>query len=210
MRTVSWWIRARLIGDQSGMSLAEVLVSMVIFVGVLAGILSLLDTSTKVAANEQERPLGEREAQVGLHRMTREIRQAYRVAVATENVIDFNVTLNDRGWHVRYECDWAPPAYAFRQCTRQATLLPPDGSGNLADNPRVIVVDRVLNGTTADPVFSGWTPLLTETSQPKYVKVTVKIPAGGERNNNNLGNGGYKHSVVLADGVYLRNLNLAG
>src|SRR4051812_261166 len=108
MGTVRRWVRARLVEDESGMSIAELIVSMFIFTFVLVAILNLLDTSTKVAANDTERPLAIREAQSGLHRMTRDIRQGYVVNEIDPRWVDFNVTINGQHLRVRYECNYQP------------------------------------------------------------------------------------------------------
>jgi Tfp pilus assembly protein PilV len=198
MGTMRRWVRVRLVADESGMSIAEVLVSMFIFSFVLIAILNLLDDSTKIAANDTERPLAVREAQVGLHRMTREIRQASKVTGVTLNTIDFNVTINNQNWHVFYNCNAGVAGQTYQQCTRSAAI----GDGSLSSP--VVVIDRVLNGGSG--VFSQFTPTQV---RPKFFQVTIEVPSGGERSNSLPGNGGYKHSVVLDDGVYLRNLNLA-
>ncbi|MEX2253569.1 MAG: hypothetical protein WD649_05400 [Thermoleophilaceae bacterium] len=63
----------------------------------------------------------------------------------------------------------------------------------------VLVVDRLLNGTNDElgRVFFPDDPL-----RPKFVRAKIVVPAKGTAEK------GYAHSVVLDDGIYLRNLNL--
>jgi hypothetical protein len=66
--------------------------------------------------------------------------------------------------------------------------LPPLSAG-------VVVLTNVTNGTLADPVFT-FTP---NGVSPTYVTARIKVPASGGTN------GGLTHSIVLSDGVLLRN-----
>jgi hypothetical protein len=194
-------LRARLLREESGMTLYEVLVSIFIFGFVLSGILGLLDASAKLAPREQERAHAIRDVQVSLDGMVRELRQSYKVEAVTSHSIrvlvrvrrDDPSTVNveehsDR--RVQYDCG---EAYTDR-CTRyEARIGEPDfGAG-------VTVIERVLNADPAlnRPVFD------TEAFNPvgaTYIKVRIEVPAKGARKE------GHRHSIVLEDGFHARNL----
>jgi hypothetical protein len=81
-----------------------------------------------------------------------------------------------------------------------------------------VVAKRVLNGTSANPIFAYTIPpdpppdpddeAVDPTDpppplQPTFVTVRLELPAKGERST------GYAHSVVLDSGLYLRNIDPA-
>lgn len=193
----------RTAAEEGGMALAEVLVGMALAIGVLFALLGLMDTTAKIAPRDQERAHAIRDAQVGLHRLTRELRQAYKVQAITDYSVDFLV---GNGSHVRYECDVPYPEddpanpydQDYRQCKRvQAPVgqsLPAIASGET-------VVERVLNPSTQTKVFNNSTGGVS----PRFIRVRVDVPARGERTEER-----NRHSVVLDDGVYMRNLALGG
>lgn len=217
------------VGEESGWTLIELLVAMAIFTFVLGAALSLFEVSVKSAPKEQERAAAIQEAQTGLSGMTREIRDANEVFELTPNVIDFTTLRQGVQVHVRYECGVADTSVtpALTKCQRAqgsvATPMPALGT------PRT-VIGRMLNGSTADPVFAyttppqdpldpeddpldveGAVPCTPPTTSvsgyclpapwPTYIDVKVKVPAKGR-----LPRGGYSHSVTYSDAVYLRNL----
>ncbi len=170
------------------MTLIELLVAATVGLLVAGAALTLLDTMARIAPKDQERAHAIREAQVGLDRMTRELRQAQSVNGATATLMDIDVTIGVVTRRVIYDC-------AKPRCMRREGLpgAEPPGGGE-------VVIDRVLNGTRGHPVFayspSGVLP-------PNHVEVSIAVPAAGDRKD------GHAHRVVLADGLALRNVGLA-
>lgn len=177
------------------MALAEVLVTLVTFTFVMGAILSLLEGAIKQAPKEEERALALREAQVGLHRMTRELRQAYKVLDAQPKsmyVLIARSTPPDI--HVKYDCDIVHPANAaYRRCVRWEA---PVGTELPLSEPGEVVIDRGLS-----EVNFTYTP---SPLTPNYVQVHIKVPQKGERV------AGYNSNFVLNDGFYLRNTDVTG
>lgn len=171
------------------MTLIEMLIAMLMSTFVLAALLGLLDTATRVAPRDQERSMSIREGQSGLHRMTRELRQANKVWTPGKTQIYINLG-DDK--HVLYDCDAVhPDDAAQRQCLRWEA---PVGSELPLGQPGRVVVERRVAGD----VFT-YQPNLVN---PTYVKVSIKIPQSGERAD------GYDANLGLDDGFYLRNTDV--
>jgi prepilin-type N-terminal cleavage/methylation domain-containing protein len=205
-------IPQRILHDQSGVSLFEVLAALAIFAVVLSAVMLFLDTSAHTIRRDAERNTAVVEAQSQLNGMVREFRQATSFADWGPNFTDFFIGTKE----IRYQCDVADPANASRRrCVRVeasgGAALPAISSGR-------VVASRVLNGTAANPVFEYTIPpdpppdpddeAYDPTDpppplQPTFVKVRLELPAGGERPD------GYKHTVVLDSGLYLRNVDPA-
>jgi hypothetical protein len=152
---------------------------------VLGAILTLAETTQRIAPKETERAHVIREAQVGLYRMTRELRHAYSAPAVTPSTIQATV-LGTGGVTrtVSYECNHAHPTTSgWTQCKRFLV------NGSVKTGGEVIV-DRVLNGSS---VFT-LTP-------PDYVRAAVEVAARGDRQT------GHTHRVILDDGFYMRNLD---
>jgi Tfp pilus assembly protein PilV len=180
--------RAR-VRSESGFVLAELLIGMVTFSFVLFALMSLLDTAAQTAPRDEERANSIREGQAGLHVMTRELRQANKVWTPGKTKIYINVG-DDK--HVYYDCDAVHPEDpSQRQCLRWDAAI---GSELPLDQPGQVVVERRLAGD----VFT-YEPNLVN---PTFVKVAVKVPQAGDYA------GGYKQSLVLEDGIYLRNTDV--
>ena len=64
----------------------------------------------------------------------------------------------------------------------------------------VVVVERLINGTTSQPVFT----YVPDRIRPRLVRVQLVLPASGGPAP------GYIHRVVLRDAAFLRNLDLTG
>ena len=163
------------------------------FTVVLGSILGLLDFGVKQAPKDQERAVALREAQSGLDRMTRELRQAYRVLDANANsmyVVVGRATPPDV--HVLYDCDVPDPENsAYRECVRWSA---PVGQELPLSSPGEVVIARAIS----DVAFTYSPGPLN----PTFVKVHLEFPQTGERV------GGYKSSFVLDDGFYLRNTDV--
>lgn len=178
--------------QQAGFTLVEMLVAIVLLIIVCSALLDALVSSQRVQSRDAEYAFAQQNARTGLDSMVRQIRQAYAVLSTTPNAIEFNVSLNGVNYHVYYECDVAQPNTSYRECMR---LQAPAGVVLPALSTGAVAVTNLTNGTPADPVFA-FTP---DAFSPTYVTATVKVPASGGTN------GGLTHSIVLSDGVLLRN-----
>jgi prepilin-type N-terminal cleavage/methylation domain-containing protein len=178
--------------QQAGFSLVEMLVTIVVLMIVCSVLVVPLVTSQRVQARDAEYAYGQQNARAGLDSMVHQIRQAYAVLSTTPNAIELNVSLNGVDYHVYYECDVPQPNTSYRECVRLQALA---GVALPALSTGAVAVSNLTNGTLADPVFA-FTP---DGFSPTYVTARIKVPASGGTN------GGLTHSIVLSDGVLLRN-----
>lgn len=184
---------------EAGYALTELLLVSSLLVIVLGAILMLGEASQRIAPRETERAIVIRDAQVGMHRMTRELREAHSVvspaAGASAAVFDAWVPTSTSPFQrrVSYECNAAHPTdSAYTQCMRYDVT-----AAGVKSNGQV-VVDRVVNGAAGStlPVFvRGSTPATD------YVKTTVEVAARGDRRE------GHSSKILLEDGFYMRNLD---
>jgi prepilin-type N-terminal cleavage/methylation domain-containing protein len=170
---------------ERGYSLIELMVVAALLAVVLGAILTLAEATQRIAPQETERAHVIREAQVGLDRMTRELRQAYAAPAVSGSTVEASVLGRGGATRtVRYDCDEAHPTESgYTRCLRQVLT---GGTWSTGE----VVIDRVLNGTS---VFTA-TP-------PDYVRAAVEVAARGDRKT------GYTHRVILDDGFYMRNLD---
>ncbi len=190
---------ARLVRDQSGYSLPELLTVMAVLPIVLSAVLLFTEKAQLSANNDTERSHTIRETQVGLDRMTRELRQAHTLVGPLSGYrVEFYVgALNTR---VVHDCNEADPAdAALKRCVRYEIAA--DGT----ETARKPLIGRVVNqasGAASTPVFT-YTPTPGDPTTAKHVQVKVEVNARGARKE------GYRYRVVLDDGVHLRNRDLA-
>jgi type II secretory pathway pseudopilin PulG len=169
---------------EAGYALTELLVVTALLAVVLGAILALAETTQRIAPKENERAMVIREAQVGLHRMTKELRHAVPTPTVTGSRMQAEVLTTSGTRVVSYECDHAHPTDpAYTRCLRYLV----NGTAKTGGD---VIVDRVLNGTG---VFTA--------TGANYVRVAVEVAARGDLKN------GYDHSVVLDDAIYMRNLD---
>jgi hypothetical protein len=185
---------------EAGYALTELLLVSSLLVIVLGAILALGETTQRITPRDTERAHVIREAQVGLHAMTRQMRQAADMEVppheaATASTLD--VTLRD-GTRYSFECDEPHPTETgYNRCVR----FPVVGGVKQTDDG-LVLIDRVLNGPAGtgatNPIFQYETNVAGIVT---YVGVQILVPAKGELQN------GHDYEVVLDDGVYMRNLD---
>jgi Tfp pilus assembly protein PilX len=173
---------------EAGYALTELLLVAGLLVIVLGAVLTLGETSQRIAPKETERAMVIREAQVGLHRMTRELRQAFPTPApeitASRAEASVPPLVSGAGTRVVYDCNVTSLTNPdYKQCVRYVE----DAGGSLSAGQ--VIVDRVLNGSS---VFT-----LTGTN---YVRALVEVAAKGDLKD------GYDHRVVLDDGFYMRNI----
>ena len=176
------------VSDERGFVLVELLIVLALLGVILSALLLFADTAHKLTPKEQERAMAIQTAQSGIYRMTRELRQAHQVNVAQPLVIDVNYASSGVNRTVRYDCSQAHPTVAaYSRCVRIES-----------GRPNEVVVDRVLNKTTAFTYTTNTSGAIT------YVKVAIDVPARGERATHV---NAYQHQIGLYDGFYLRNLD---
>jgi type II secretory pathway component PulJ len=172
----------RVSGEEHGFTLIELMITATMLAFIVVAILAISDNTTKHAVRDQERAHVIREAQVGLHRMTRELRQAYAINSSSATSMNVQVLVNGTATQVAYDCSVVHPTdSSLRRCMRTV------------GTQSVLVVDRVKPGTIF--TYDGNSP-------PRYVQARIAIPAKGERVK------GHEHTVVLDDGFYMRNLDV--
>lgn len=175
---------------EAGYALTELLMVISLLAVVLGAVLTLGDTAQQVAPKETERAQVIQEAQGGLHRMTKELRQTYANPTVTASTIEADVLTAGTTRTVSYECDQPHPTDpAYTRCLRYL--------GTSTDGE--VIIDRVLNGASGSP-----TPVFTTTDvdadgRIDYVRAVVEVAARGDLKN------GYDNRVVLDDGFYMRN-----
>jgi type II secretory pathway pseudopilin PulG len=199
------------LNEENGLTLVELLVTILVMGLVVTAILGVLDTSARIAPKDVERANAIGEAQTGLNRIVRELRQAYRIVGSTPSSVQMRVNIlrddpatpgpDYDNVTVDYRCGGDPGRCVRREAPLGASL-PATGT---------VVVDRVLNGGVAPPegrhVFDfDQSPdrsvgVTAASVRPTYVSVRIEVPAAGDQ-----GSGGHQHSVVLDDGLYVRNV----
>jgi hypothetical protein len=181
----------RLLREEDGFTLTEQLVVAGGMSVILAAILGLSEVAIKQAPADRERVHAVRDAEIGLAKMTRELRTAHAITIqplkATASIYRSGATIT-----VTYDCSGAA-VDGLRKCVRTQS-----GSGPSTSST---VIDRVANGTSR-PVFTA-TTRADDDGIPwtTYVKTLVEVPARGERSS------GAKARTVLEDGFYLRNID---
>lgn len=189
-------LRQRLLSSERGFALTELLVVIVLLTIVLGAVLGVLDAAVQLVPKDQEREYAIREGQSGLDRMSRELRQAYRVNEITPSAMDVNLAKpGTTPVRVEYRCDVAHPDdpanpydQAYQRCLRYESSdvnVDPVFAGATGR----LVVDRVLNGASVFTEASAF-----------YVKVRVEVPSRGERRH------AESHRIVLDDAIFLRNV----
>jgi prepilin-type N-terminal cleavage/methylation domain-containing protein len=188
----------RLRAEESGFSLIEVMMAVALLSVVLGATLSLSHTGSRVAERDLVRANAIEEVQTGIARMDRELRTATEVITPTSstptNSVDFVARVSPSGGgarvlrRVRYSCDVPSPTIpTLRACFRYEgpTTGTPGGGGTL-------VVDQLVNGTAAIPVFTA------NASPPTYFSIHLQRSAKGTLQD------GYDYSITHDHGVYLR------
>ena len=182
------------LSDDAGFTLIELLVTLGLSLVVAAAALGLLDAARPAADRELMRQVAISEGRAGLERMVREIRGADTVNATSGTLIDFNGRTPAGAKRIVYQCDDSSTVVGLRRCTRY------EGPVGAAVGTPQIVIDRLVNGTTSQSVFS----YLPDRIRPTEVKVTVVLPSRAESPV------GYNHRVSLNDSAFLRNVDLTG
>ena len=179
---------------EDGFTLVELLMTMAVSLVVAAAALGLVDAARPAADRELLRGSAIAEGRAGLERMVREIRGADTINATSGTLIDFNGRTTAGPRRIVYACDDSSTVAGLRRCTRY------EGAVGAAVSNGQLVIDRLVNATTSQPVFS----YLPDRVRPTEVKVSVVLPTRAESPV------GYSHRVVLYDSAFLRNVDLTG
>ena len=193
---------AGLVDDQSGMTLIELLVAAALLTIVLGATLAPMNTSATIEKRDVALAEAIRDGQIGLQRMVREVRQAYSIREHRRTRSTSRSTWATRTFASSTSATCPTPrrratrtASSYRRCVRIQAIgngaLPSLASGE-------VVIDRLLNGTNADPVFT-YTP---NTISPKFIAAKIESDAGDATSPV------FRHAMTFEQGLYLRNLNL--
>lgn len=207
------WVGRRL-GAEDAFTLVELLVASTLALVVFAATLTVLDTSARTGMRERERASSIPAGAQSLQRMTRDLRQVYRLVgplapASDSNYVDGLVQTPASGGgstdqRLLYRCDATSPTSAgYRACYRWTSAAnSTQGAGVIpAGQPGQLVVDLIANGTSADPVFQSlYYP--AGASRPTSGRITLRFPPTGSSRV------GYSANVTLTDGFYMRNLDL--
>lgn len=183
--------------DERGFTLIEQLIcamGLVLIVGAIAG---MTEVTQRMAPSDNERSHALRDAQVGMDRMTRELRHAYSFGGAiAQNKIVANVALRGRTYQVTYDCTVGhPQGGGLTRCVR------------IEGTNTQVVVDKVINAGLSDNARRIFRVDPPRDGTTFYVRTRLEVPAGGERKLGNGKNGSQTHRVTLEDGIYFRNIH---
>ena len=137
--------------DERGFTLIEVLMTTAILAVVLTAVLNVLDTTAKLAPRDQERGDVIRETQVGVQRMTRELRHAYKVDDAGPWSITASLYRNGATTEVTYDCTGVDPDWEhYRVCNRSQS-----GGGGV-EEPVIehVILDTPEGGESPPDIFT--------------------------------------------------------
>jgi prepilin-type N-terminal cleavage/methylation domain-containing protein len=175
---------------EAGFTLVELLLVLILGLLLMSAALTAFVHLERQAAADIERAQAIRDAERGLHRMTRELRQAYTVTSRSADELQVRVRINGADVAVRYSCAQPHPTTAgLYRCVRFAT------QGGVTH--QAVVVDRVLNAAPATPAAQR--VFQYPNGRPSFVRAQIAVPARGEGTNR------FNHRVVLDDGFYMRN-----
>jgi prepilin-type N-terminal cleavage/methylation domain-containing protein len=170
----------RRLQDQSGFTLVELLVAMPIALIVLTMAMLALAFAVRNEQSAREHSEALRAQQVGLERMTRELREATTFRFLTSQLVEFDGYVRSGGGagvlrKIRYDCS------SGTSCIRQEGPV-----GGAVSGSRVIV-DGLVNPDVFAP-----TP---DFVNPRYVGIVARVRIAEDR-----------RQITLRDGVELRNL----
>jgi type II secretory pathway pseudopilin PulG len=164
---------------EAGFTLIELLVAMTVFIGVLGTTLSVLVNASRGVTKDQVRTDSAMDAQLGVARMVRELRETYDVIDMTGSVMDVYARLRGSNVRLRYDCDVAftpddpanPYDQDYRRCVRRtAPVVDPTSSTppTLPDiSTGTVIVDRICPGTaSASCTSAASAPVFTCRTSP--------------------------------------------
>jgi type II secretory pathway pseudopilin PulG len=204
----------RLVQGQGGSTLIELLVAMPIAIVLLGLVVQSLGTAGRDQQDIERRTDALTNGQIGLERMTRELRQATWLYFRSSSVVDINVkvratptsTAADR--LVRFDCSgdtcersegppviYPPPASPT--FAKTATLIGEPGA-TLYNRGGQLVGHDVFRPRSVDPATGAST---TDFADPDFVLIRLQLSV----KTRHATSGDADHPLTLEDGVSLRN-----
>jgi len=195
---------ARIARSEDGFTVVELLISFVLLTLAIGAISTVLTTSQTQATASVERQNAIQEAETGLYRMTRELRQGALPAGGTlptspGDQLDLVVGTQ----RVFYDC--AVQSAGYHACVRYSTTTlatrPGPSCGSCANLTTQTVIDRLANGVSAG---ANGTAVFTPNSAttPTRYDETVQTPSKGALRP------GSTSLVTFNDAIYLRNASV--
>jgi hypothetical protein len=229
--------RRSLIRDEDGISLVELLVAMAMLLVVIVPVMTMLVVSGRTENRDQAYAQEVQSSQTALARLIHDLRTATSFQDAGPGLLEFQDVDGATTYNVMYDCTAPDSLGApYTRCARTQAVAPalpppagatagPEDIQHVWNNPTNTSggtdYATFCNGTGSAPsggVFFVSNPNTPNTdgstlacdeayedlvaAHPDYVQISVRLPAGGD-----LQNGGLAHSIVLADGTYLPNLD---
>jgi prepilin-type N-terminal cleavage/methylation domain-containing protein len=180
--------------ESDGFSLVEVLMVILLLGIVMGATLSVLSNARGFVGGDIQASHTVEDAQVGLNRMVRELRQATAVSIYNNgtlqsgatpsgNQVQATVTLNGASTQILYQCNLTPAGSTLFACLRKTgTTFATSTAGNN------VVASQLQSATFSNP-------------STKYYKVVLQLKSLG-----NIKSTSFGHSITLTDGFYGRNL----
>jgi prepilin-type N-terminal cleavage/methylation domain-containing protein len=167
----------RRLQDQSGFTLVELLVAMPIALIVLMIAMGAVATALRGELSSRQHSEALRAQQVGLERMTRELREATSFNFLNSRRVEFNAwSRNANGLrHIGYDCT------SGTSCIREEGPL----VGAFSDSR--VIIDDLVNADVFEPE--------PDFVNPRYVGIVAAVRIAKDR-----------RVITLRDGVELRNL----
>lgn len=205
----------RLVQGQGGSTLIELLVAMPIAIVLLGLVVQSLGTAGRDQQDIEGRTEALTNGQIGLERMTRELRQATWVYFRSSAMVDLNVpvraTTTGTGTDrlVRYDCTadicerfegppvTYPPA-SSPSFTKSQRVLGADAQ-TLGERDGFIVNHDIFRPTDVDPVTGART---VDFVDPDFLFIRIQLAYRDRRLDSEAGR---RSPLVLEDGVSLRN-----
>lgn len=178
----AWSRGARLLCDERGMlNLPELLVAVPLMLAVFGATLGMYSITVRSQTRNESRVRTIIDQQVGMERMSRELRTATSVRYQTSEIVDAQLARNSR-W-VRYDC-------SSNSCRRSEG--PTEG---VFDQGPVVLVNSVEFAEFQLLVNAGNGDFQPNYVSPDYMVMKVRATVEGASN-----------PIVLNDGFNLRNL----
>lgn len=211
--------RWRLLADEGGFSLTEMLVTAAMLVVILTAVMGLFSSSNRIGQSDLARDQALNDQTVGFSRMVNEIRQAYQVncpsagcgSNATSTSIDFDERIYESGVQkdrrVAYNCGAVQPGVAGQyECVRYETAATDTTdavplSSSCTTCTATIVIQNIVNTN----VFSGLTTGTSGSGAVRWASGTATIdsPANGALSSHV---SPFKHDIVLSQSFSMPQL----
>lgn len=193
----------RLAGER-GYTLVEMLVAMVLGIVVVGGPIALIIVSLSQQNATSSRTVAARQAEVGLERLTRDLRQAQNLPDPTTgvNATPVTVTYGSGSSTATLNVDPNGAASGAVVWTRSAAGACTRKQGSAAAVP-------LINGVTSatfTPLARDGTTLTSGSTDPAFLNIQIKVQVTSQLDAGQThAVSGVNHPITVQDGVALRN-----